>query len=226
MQFPRHLRRGLLALIVTAALFPPQAAAAPILIFPTDDDRGLDAFLNGNFACCQLDMGQGTVTLTTFEERLALEFALGGLPPNPVINSATLTLFIPVAPLVLNDAQVHGYAGDGVIMVPDLTVANLLTDFQVGAAGSVVIPLDPSFIQDLVTANEAFAGFMLRNVTAASGVFTIWTVDSGFDQFNPVLELDVEESQVIPEPGTLVLLGTALAACGGRRAWRRRQRTP
>ena len=146
-------------------------------------------------------MGQGTVTLTTFEERAALEFALGGLPPNPVINSATLTLFIPVAPLVLNDAQVHGYAGDGVIMVPDLTVANLLTDFQVGAAGSVVIPLDPSFIQDLVTANEAFAGFMLRNVTAASGVFTIWTVDSGFDQFNPVLELDVEESQVIPGAG-------------------------
>ncbi len=224
MQFPRNLQRGLLVLIVTAALFPSQAIAAPILIFPTDDDRGIDQLLDGNFQCCQLDMGQGTVTLTTFEERLALEFALGGLPPNPVINSATLTLFIPVAPLVLNDAQVHGYAGDGVIMVPDLTVANLLTDFQVGAAGSVVIPLDPSFIQDLVTANEAFAGFMLRNVTAASGVFTIWTVDSGFDQFNPVLELDVEESQVIPEPGTLALLGMALAAHGGRRAWRRRTR--
>ena len=36
--------------------------------------------------------------------------------------------------------------------------------------------------------------FSPRNVTVPSGVFTFWTVDSGFEQFNPVLELEVEET--------------------------------
>ena len=40
------------------------AAAISIPIFPTDDDRGIDGLLDGNFLCCQLDVGQATVTLT------------------------------------------------------------------------------------------------------------------------------------------------------------------
>jgi hypothetical protein len=212
----------LFALAVMGAAFPAQGAAAPLLIFPTDDDRGIDGLLDGNFLCCQMDSGQATVTLTTFEERAALEFALGAVPVNAVISSATLTLFIPVAPAALNSVQVDGYAGNGVVAAADLTVDNPLTNFQVNAAGSVVIPLDPSFIQDLLIANEAFAGFALRNVTNPSGVFTFWTVDSGFAQFNPVLALEVDDAQVIPEPSSIVLLGTALTACGVP-VWRRRR---
>ena len=86
------------------------AAAISIPIFPTDDDRGIDGLLDGNFLCCQLDVGQATVTLTGFEERAALEFALAGVPIDAIISSATLTLFFPVAPAVVNTAQVHGYA--------------------------------------------------------------------------------------------------------------------
>ncbi len=210
--------RVLLGLVIVGALFPTRAAAISIPIFPTDDDRGIDALLDGNFLCCQLDMGQATVTLTTFEERAALEFALAGVPIDAIITSATLTLFFPVAPAVVNTAEVHGYAGDGVIAAADLTLENPLTEFQVGAAASVVIPIDASFIQDLLIAGEAYAGFSLRNVTVPSGVFTFWTVDSGFEQFNPVLELDVDETRVVPEPGSIVLVTTALAAaCAGRR---------
>ena len=88
----------------------------------------------------------------------------------------------------------------------------------------MVIPIDASFIQDLLIAGEAYAGFSLRNVTVPSGVFTFWTVDSGFEQFNPVLELEIDETRVIPEPGSIVLVTTALAAaCAGRRQ-RARQR--
>jgi hypothetical protein len=223
--FSRTLCRVLVGLLVVSAAFPTRAAAISVLIFPTDDDRGIDGLLDGNFLCCQLDMGQATVTLTTFEERAALEFALAGVPSDAMINSATLTLFFPVAPPVVNTAQVHGYAGDGVITAADLTVENPLTDFQVNAAGSVAIPLDPSFIQDLLVANEAYAGVALRNVTIPSGVFTFWTVDSGFEQFNPVLELEVDDTRVIPEPGSIALVTTALAACAGRR-WRRTHRSP
>jgi hypothetical protein len=109
----------------------------PLLIFPTDDDRGLDALLDGNFVCCQKDSGQATVTLTTFEERAALEICLGRVPVDAVISSATLTLSIPVAPLALNTAELLGYTGDGVITAADLTLNNPLTTFQVSAAGSV-----------------------------------------------------------------------------------------
>jgi PEP-CTERM motif len=148
------------------------------------------------------------------------EFALGGVPVDAVISSATLALSIPVTPPALNTAELHGYTGDGVITAADLTLNNLLTTFQVSAAGSVVIPIDTSFIQDLLIANEIFAGFALRNVTDPSGVFTFYTVDSGFEQFNPILTIELDGLQAVPEPGSMVLLGTALAACGGR-AWRR-----
>jgi hypothetical protein len=71
--FSRTLWRVLLGLLMVSAAFPTRAAAVSILIFPTDDDRGIDGLLDGNFLCCQLDAGQATVTLTTFEERAALE---------------------------------------------------------------------------------------------------------------------------------------------------------
>jgi hypothetical protein len=82
-------------------VLPTQAAAMPLLILPTDDDRGLDALLDGNFVCCQMDRGQATVTLTTFEECAALD-----------------------------TAELHGYTGDGVITAADLTLNNLLTTFR------------------------------------------------------------------------------------------------
>jgi len=74
----------------------------------------------------------------TFEERAAVEFALGGVPVEAVIGSATLAPAIPVAPLALNPVEWHGYTGDGVITAADLTLNNPLTTFQVSAAGSVV----------------------------------------------------------------------------------------
>jgi hypothetical protein len=207
----RQFRQTLIAGLVAATLvggFSARADAAVILITPTDDARGIDALLDGNFVCC-VDPGLVAVTLNmSFEERVALEFALAALPSDALITSATLTLHFPVAPLpVPNLADVHGYAGDGTITAADMTVSNLLTGFVVNAAGQIDISLDPGFIQALLTADEDFAGFMLRNVTIPSGVITMYTSDSGFPQFNPTLALEYE---VVPEPSTLLLLGTAL----------------
>jgi hypothetical protein len=145
----------------------------------------------------------------TFEEPAALEFTLGGVPVDAVVSSATLALSIPVALLALDTAELHGYTGDGVITAADLTLNNLLTTFQVSAAGSVVIRIDTSFIQDLLIANEIFAGFALRNVTDPSGVFTFYTVDSGFEQFNPILTLELDGPRPCPS--------LARWCCWGRR---------
>lgn len=208
-------------MVFLAALFiggaSAKADAALILITPTDDDRGIDSFLDGNFMCCQLDDGHATVTRNAFfEERVGLEFALASLPAAAVVTSATLTLYFPTPIATPNTADVHGYAGNGTIDDDDLTVSNLLTSFAVGAPLSVDIAIPITFIQALLNADEDFAGFMLRNMTVPSGVFTIWTVDSGFDEFNPTLAIQYE---LVPEPGSLLLLGTALIL-GARHAAR------
>jgi hypothetical protein len=213
----RQIRQTLAAGVLASALvagFSTRADAALISITPADDARGIDGMLDGNFSCC-VDPGLVGVTLNMgFEERVALEFALGALPSDATITSATLTLHAAAAPLPIpNFADVHGYAGDGTITAADMTVSNLLTGFTVNGAGQIDISLDPGFIQALLTADEDFAGFMLRNVTAPTGVISLWTSDSGFPQFTPTLALEYE---VVPEPSTLLLFGTALTLIARR----------
>jgi hypothetical protein len=204
----RMFAMGLLASALVGAIgLSTNAEAAVILITPTDDERGLDSFLDGNFICCHDD---GLVTATrnsSFEERVGLEFALAALPAGATIISTTLTLHLPTATPMPNSSDVHGYAGDGVIAADDFTVSNLLTNFAVNAAGPVDIAIAPVFIQALLTASEDFAGFILRNVTEPSGVYTIWTTDSGFEHLYPTLAIEYE---MVPEPGSLLLVGTAL----------------
>jgi hypothetical protein len=202
---------------------PSKASAASILVNPTDDRRGLFNFgLDTDFNL-QINGGQDTVTLslgpmpgTGFEERFAMEYSLAGLPEGAVITSSTLTLHLPVLPGALGQtSEIHGYAGDGTVQGADLSVDNFLTSFTPNAL-TLDIGIDPEFLQNLLLSGEAFAGLALRNVTMGGGVFTVWTVD-GPAATDPTLEIVYE---VVPEPGTLLLAGTALAACG-RRMFRR-----
>jgi hypothetical protein len=220
----RQIRQTLTAGVLAATLvagFSARADAALISITPTADGRGLDSFLDENFTCC-MDGGFLVATRNmSFEERIAIEFALGALPSDATITSATLTLHATGAPLpvIPNFADVHGYAGDGAITVADMTVSNLLTTFAVNGAGQVDISLDPGFIQGLLTADEDFAGFMLRQATVPSGVLSFWSSDSGFEEFFPTLALEYD---VVPEPSTLLLFGTALTLLARRvRRYRR-----
>ena len=199
-----------------AMALPTSSHAALISITPSDDRRGIDAFLDGTFDALQFDPGQNTVTLSMFfEERAALEFSLAALPADALIVASTLTLHLPVLPAVANSADVHGYAGDGTVQVADLDTTNSLTNVAVNAL-SVSVPIPTTFLQGLLDADEGFAGFVLRNVTVPTGVFSIWTIDAaGQEAFFPTLEIEYESAQV-PEPSAVLLLAAGLAVCGGR----------
>lgn len=208
--------------VIAPALLPSDAGADAILLTPADDRRGIFNFGLDTEFHLQINGGQDTVTFspgaipgTGFEERFAMEFDLSLLPAGAAITSATLTLHLPVLPGVVNSSDIHGYAGNGTIDAEDLSVESFLTTFQPNAL-SVDIPIASGFLQGLLLSDEDFAGFALRNVTVPGGVFTLWTVD-GPAASDPTLEI---EYSVVPEPSTLLLVGTALAACG-RRAFKR-----
>lgn len=223
MSSKRTLRGLLLSLSLLTLGLPADATADAILITPTADRRGLFNFGLDTEFHLQIDGGPDTVTLQegNFEERFALEFALAALPADALITAATLTLHLTGDPIPgPNSAEVHGYAADGTIQAADLSVDNLLTGF-LPLAPSFDIGLGTLFLQNLVLAGEDFAGFTLRNVTMGGGVFNVWSSEAVAAN-RPTLTVEYEVTPV-PEPGTFVLLGTALAVCG-RRAFARSSR--
>lgn len=161
-----------------------------------------------------------------FEERTAVEFPLGTIPPGSSIDSVTLRLspFGDILSISLGAGEVseiHGYAGDGLIQVADLMDATLVATI-VGPApsGPLLVPLAVGWFQSLIDADSAFAGLMFKGVPGPIAV--VYTFDSAFSAVplddRPTLSVEYHEG-VIPEPGTFVLIASGLVALV---RWRRR----
>jgi hypothetical protein len=231
-----HLIRGAFATVLLLAGGVRDASGTTITITASVSDRGFDIFPWDGVGAGVYN-NPSVVQITTpavgemfaSEERTGVEFPLATIPIASVINGVTLRLdpqgFSNNIGLAAGGfGEIHGYAGDGAIQVADL-MDSLLVGSIVGPTpnGALLIPLSSNWLQDLVDSGSPYAGLMFKGVPGPAGI--TYNFDSAFALVpvaeRPTLIVNVEDSAVVPEPGTLVLSGTALTFAALRRRMRR-----
>ena len=211
------------------------AGATSIMITATVSDRGIDVFpWDGMSASVFGDPSVIQITtppigtIVGSEERSAVEFPRT-IPTGSVIDSVTLQL----SPLFQNiglsageAGAVHGYAGDGMIQVADLNDSTFMASL-VGPTpdGPLMVVLPANWFQSLVDADSPFAGLMFKGVPGSTVVtYNFQSAFSGVpvaERPTLTVEYHADEIPAIPEPTTMILLGSALALAAIRR--RRRE---
>lgn len=202
-----------LALAVSIALVAP-ASAATIEILASAD---------GQVSMQNLSVGNGTTNLTqnvggtAVEFRSVYEFDLPLL--TETIVSATFLATVVQNFTVPGDMNLFGYSGNGTIEGTDANqTSNLIGTVSIptaiggGASTLISVPLSLSFVTGLGS------GFLGLTTVAGSGdtisVASLENLNALFTK--PTLRLETEAAGTptvtVPEPGSLLLLGGALAA--------------
>jgi hypothetical protein len=118
------------------------------------------------------------------EERPLMEFPLGGLPANAVIEGAHLEFDWYVssgAPMI----EVLGFAGDGIASFPDATTPGtiLATTGPTSASSPNEIPIDEDYVASLV-GQASHLGVRMRSLNAG-GVYVGFTALEGHNSLVP-----------------------------------------
>lgn len=165
-------------------------------------DGVFDAFTPFNF---------GSVNNNGFTSfRTALEFDISAVPAGSTINTATLSMRVSWVEGTRNIA-LHGYAGDGVVQLDDFSGNGLVDSTILNPGPQSVIFNVAGFINSLVTDGEMFVGFNLREDPANVWNFCVLPLDMDLSW----LSIDFTSPAAVPEPATILLLGSGLIGLAG-----------
>lgn len=145
------------------------------------------------------------------EEQGILEFDISGL--SGPVSSAFLDLDIMYSLIPSGYPATLGfysYAGDGAISGSDHGMGTLINLYDYNGEPNIQMDVTAP-LQNLVNDNENFMGFNLRMETApALGVTAPNVITFNSLEYPRSALLNIVESNVVPEPGTLFLIGAGL----------------
>ena len=233
----QHIGKSLLTLAFMAWIAPATPASADTidLIAIADGEAVLNTITNTTTLGSTTQAFNTSQNITVIESRGVYEFDLP-LLTDPIVSATFLGSVTLNAPAT-NTLSFYGHSGNGTLEAADavtltafLGSATVLGQPSGGGAIPISVSLDPSFIQTLG------AGFLGLTTTVGSGTVLVASLETPNASFQkPTLQLVTEPvitpptdgvpqpPAVIPEPATLILLGSGLAAAA-RHTRRRQQR--
>jgi len=186
-----------------AAFFIDPTVDATIFDGPASPKDGSADFINND------DFVQA-LNNVIFESRGVIEYDISGIGVPVTDAHLSLTVNEDLGPFPFT-LQFYSFAADGAVTVTDYDTGSLFHSISYNSSPTLTVDVT-GVLQDLIAANESFAGFNLRKLEEDQGTEGEAFVAFKSLEFPTAARLHINEANnsTVPEPASLFLLGSGL----------------